>query len=33
MKKLLLKGVSVVMVGNVVIGYSSVNTKTKERIK
>lgn len=33
MKKLLLKGVSVVMIGGVVIGYSSVNTKTKEKNK
>ena len=30
MKKLLLKGVSVVMVGGVIIGYSSVNTKAKD---
>ena len=29
MKKLLLKGVSVVMVGGVIIGYSSVNAKAK----
>ena len=31
MEKLLLKGVSVIMVGGVIIGYSSVNTKTKEK--
>lgn len=31
MKKLLLKGVSVVMIGGVIIGYSSVNTKAKEQ--
>ena len=31
MKKLLLKGVSIIMVGGVIIGYSSVNTKAKEQ--